>query len=216
MDRILHTYFRSSASYRVRIALNLKEIDARHVFVHLNRTGGEQFASEFTALNPQALVPVLSDGGGPIGQSLAIMEYLEEKYPNPPLLPVGLEDRAFVRQVASAIACDIHPLNNLRVLKYLGDPLALSDEARKRWAQHWIELGLGALEAMLSGSTRAGPFCLGDTPTMADCCLVPQVFSARRFDVDLSRYPKIVTIDEACQSLAAFAQAHPFRQPDSE
>jgi maleylpyruvate isomerase len=216
LDQVLHTYFRSSASYRVRIALNLKGIEARHVCVHLNRNGGEQFGAEFTALNPQALVPVFSEGGAHIGQSLAIMEYLEEKYPRPPLLPVSLDDRAFVRQVASSIACDIHPLNNLRVLKYLTNPLALSNEAKNAWARHWIELGLDALEAMLSRSTRTGVFCFGDAPTMADCCLVPQMFSARRFELDLSHFPKLLAIDAACQTLPAFAQAHPSRQSDSE
>jgi maleylpyruvate isomerase len=216
MERVLHTYFRSSASYRVRIALNLKRLEARHVPVHLNRNGGEQFSADFRAVNPQALVPVLSEGDLHLSQSLAILEYLEEKYPFPALLPESLEDRAFVRQVCLSIACDIHPLNNLRVLKYLTGTLGASEEAKAQWARHWIDLGLQAVESELSRSTRSGTFCLGNSPTIADCCIVPQIFSAQRFGVDLSPFPRLMSIDASCQILPAFANAHPARQPDAE
>lgn len=215
MDRVLHTYFRSSAAYRVRIALNLKGLTAQHVFVHLNRHGGEQFSDAFRALNPQALVPVLSDGGVQISQSLAIMEYLDEAYPAMPLLPKRLADRAFVRQLSLGIACDIHPLNNLRVLKYLTTTLGVSEDAKSGWIHHWIALGLQAVEAELArrpGST----FCVGDAPTMADCCLVPQVFSAQRFNVDLSGFPLVMRVFANCQALPAFADAQPSRQSDAE
>jgi maleylpyruvate isomerase len=215
-ERILHNYFRSSASYRVRIALNLKGLDYRYVSVHLNRNGGEQFSAEFKALNPHGLVPVLSEPGVQLTQSLAIMEYLDEKYPQKPLLPASPEDRAQVRQLALAVACDIHPLNNLRVLKYLKGTLGVSEEAKNGWIQHWIGLGFSALEAELARSTRRGAFCFGDTPTIADCCLVPQIYNAQRFNVDMAAYPTLMAIDRACQELPAFADAHPSRQIDSE
>jgi len=215
-ERVLHNYFRSSASYRVRIALNLKGLDYRYVPVHLNRNGGEQFSAEFKALNPHALVPVFAEPGVQLTQSLAILEYLDEKYPQAPLLPASVEDRAYVRQLALAVACEIHPLNNLRVLKYLSGTLGVSDAAKNDWVQHWIRLGLAALEAELARSPRRGVFCFGDTPTIADCCLVPQLFNAQRFNVDLGDYPTLAAIDRACQALPAFAQAHPARQPDSE
>lgn len=215
MDRVLHTYFRSSAAYRVRIALNLKGLTAQHVFVHLNRHGGEQFSDAFRALNPQALVPVLSDAGVRISQSLAIMEYLDEAYPALPLLPKGLADRAFARQLSLGIACDVHPLNNLRVLKYLTTTLGVSEDAKSGWIHHWIALGLQAVEAELS-RRPASAFCVGDAPTMADCCLVPQVFSAQRFNVDLSPFPRVMQVFANCQALPAFADAQPSRQPDAE
>lgn len=215
-ERVLHNYFRSSSSYRVRIALNLKGLDYQYVPVHLNRNGGEQFSAEFKQLNPQALVPVLSESGVQLSQSLAILEYLEEKYPQVPLLPATPEDRAYVRQLALAIACEIHPLNNLRVLKYLTGPLGLDEQAKNGWIHHWITLGLSALEEELTKSPKRGSFCLGDTPTLADCCLVPQLFNAQRFNVDLSAYPTLVAIDRACQALPAFQNAHPARQIDSE
>jgi len=211
----LHTYFRSSASYRVRIALNLKGLDAKHVPVHLTRDGGEQFNAEFRALNPQALVPVFADGAVVLSQSLAIIEYLDERHPTPPLLPASIEGRARGRQVALAIACDIHPLNNLRVLKYLGGTLGTSEDAKNDWVKHWIGLGFQALEAELSRS-REGPFCVGAQPTIADCCLVPQLFNAQRFGVDLSPYPTLTSIDAACAALPAFAEAHPAVQPDAQ
>ena len=215
MSGVLHTYFRSSASYRVRIALNLKGLEAEHVPVHLNRGGGEQFGAGFRALNPQALVPVWSDGALVLTQSLAIMEYLDERYPAPPLLPATPGDRARVREIALAIACDIHPLNNLRVLKYLTGSLGAPEDAKNAWVRHWIGLGLQALEARLAAQ-RSGPFCFGDQPTMADCCLVPQLFNAQRFGVDLGPYPTLRSIDAACAALPAFANAHPAVQPDAE
>jgi maleylpyruvate isomerase len=214
--RVLHNYFRSSSSYRVRIALNLKGLPYEYVPVHLNRDGGQQFRPEFKALNPQGLVPVLSEDGINIGQSLAILEYLEEKYPAVPLLPVSIEDRAYVRQLALAVACEIHPLNNLRVLKFLTGGLELSEEAKMKWIGHWTELGLSALEQELACSAKRGRFCFGDEPTIADCCLVPQLFNALRFGIDLAPYPTLVKIGEECSQLSAFEQAHPARQPDSE
>ncbi len=216
MDRILHTYFRSSASYRVRIALHLKGLQATHIPVHLVRDGGEQLQPAFRALNPLALVPVFSEDGMRVSQSLAILEYLEEKYPGTPLLPPGLADRAHVRQLALVIACEIHPLNNLRVLKYLTGTLGVADAAKSDWIKHWIAQGFEALEAELAAAGNTGGFCFGDTPTMADCCLVPQVFNARRFDVDLSPYPTLLTIDERCAALPAFQQAHPSAQADAQ
>jgi maleylpyruvate isomerase len=214
LERTLHTYFRSSASYRVRIALNLKGLDARHAFVHLNRGGGEQFSDAFRALSPQALVPVYSEGAVTLSQSLAIIEYLDEKNPTPPLLPPTIEGRARARQIALAVACDIHPINNLRVLKYLTGTLGVSDEAKNGWVKHWIGLGLAALEAELAPG--AGSFCAGEQPTIADCCLVPQLFNAQRFGVDLSAYPTLLRIDAACQALPAFRDAHPALQPDAQ
>jgi len=216
MERVLHTYFRSSASYRVRIALNLKGLQARHVPVHLTRAGGEQFSDAHRKLNPLALVPVLTDGDLRLSQSLAILEYLDERYPSPPLLPASIEGRARARQLASMIACEIHPLNNLRVLKYLTGKLGLPDEAKGEWIAHWIHLGFEAFEAELRSSTSGGRFCVGDSPTIADCCLVPQVFNAQRFHVDLSAYPTLLAVHQACEALPAFQAAHPARQPDAE
>ncbi|WP_028603450.1 maleylacetoacetate isomerase [Ottowia thiooxydans] len=215
MTRILHTYFRSSAAYRVRIAMNLKGLAAEQVFVHLTRNGGEQFTEAFRALNPQGLVPVLLDDGVTVSQSLAIMEYLDEAYPDRPLLPKAVGDRAFVRQLSLGIACDIHPLNNLRVLKYLTTTLGVDEAAKSAWIANWITQGLEAVEAELV-RRPASAFCLGDTPTMADCCLVPQVFSAQRFNVDLSHCPTVLQVYANCQALPAFADAQPSRQPDAE
>jgi maleylpyruvate isomerase len=215
-QRVLHNYFRSSSSYRVRIALHLKGLPYEYAAVHLNRDGGEQLQPAFRTLNPQALVPVLSENGIDISQSLAILEYLEEKYPQVPLLPESIEDRAHVRQLSLAVACEIHPLNNLRVLKFLTGRLGLSDDAKNTWIRHWIETGLSALEAELARSPRRGKFCFGDTPTFADICLVPQIFNAQRFNVDLGNYPTLLAIDAECQKRPAFQDAHPARQPDSE
>ena len=216
MPRTLHNYFRSSSAYRVRIALNLKALPFDYVAVHLNRNGGEQFSPAYAALNPQRLVPVLSEEGIDISQSLAIMEYLEERYPQAPLLPQSPADRAYVRQLALSMACDIHPLANLRVLKYLTGPLALSEAAKNAWIAHWTTTGLAALEAEIARAPQRGRFCFGDAPTMADCCLVPQLFNAQRFGIDLAPYPMLRAIDAECQLLPAFAQAHPGVQPDSE
>ncbi|MYM81884.1 maleylacetoacetate isomerase [Duganella sp. FT50W] len=215
-ERVLHNYFRSSSAYRVRIALNLKGLAYEYVPVHLNRNGGEQFGAPFVALNPQRLVPVLSEQGVNLSQSLAIMEYLEEQYPLPALLPASPADRAYVRQLSLAMACDIHPLNNLRVLKYISGAMGQSDEARQAWIAHWTKAGLDALEQELARAPQRGRFCFGDTPTMADCCLVPQLFNAQRFNIDLAPYPTLRAIDAECQKLAAFAQAHPAHQPDAE
>jgi len=213
---VLHNYFRSSAAYRVRIAMNLKDLDYEYLSVHLTREGGMQFKDSYTALNPQQLVPLLDDDGFQLSQSLAIIEYLDEKYPAIRLLPDSLQGRARVRQLTLAIACDIHPLQNLRVLKYLTGKLALAEENKAEWIKNWLELGLAALEADLARAPTRGKFCFGDTPTMADCALVPQLFSAARFNVDMQPYPTLRSIYEACEALPAIAAAHPARQPDSE
>ncbi len=210
----LHSYFRSSASYRVRIALNLKGLAFDYAPVHLARDGGEQFLPDFRSLNPQALVPVLEDGDDRLTQSLAIIEYLDERHPDPPLLPAAPAARARVRALAQAIACDLHPLNNLRVLRYLAGELALPDAARTGWYRHWVAVGLDALEARLAGEAAAGPFCHGDRPGLADCCLVPQLYNARRFACDLSGYPTLLAIEERCRTLDAFRRAAPEEQPD--
>jgi len=213
---VLHNYFRSSAAYRVRIAMNLKGLDYDYLSVHLTREGGMQFKESYTSLNPQQLVPLLDDEGFHVSQSLAIIEYLDEKYPATRLLPDSLQGRARVRQLTLAIACDIHPLQNLRVLKYLTGKLGITEDDKAEWIKHWIELGLSALEADLANSPTRGKFCFGDTPTMADCALVPQMFSAARFNVDTQVYPTLRAIYEVCEAVPAIAAAHPARQPDSE
>lgn len=208
----LFGYFRSSAAYRVRIALNLKDIEAEHAFVHLRK--GEQAAPDYAALNPQHLVPTLVDGDAVLTQSLAIIEYLDETHPEPPLLPADPAGRARVRSIAQAIACDIHPINNLRVLKYLVGPMGVTEEEKDEWYRHWIAVGLGAVERMLAAGT--GRFCHGDAPGLADACLVPQVFNAERFGCDLTAFPTVTRITAACRALPAFAAAEPERQPDAE
>jgi maleylpyruvate isomerase len=175
-----------------------------------------QFKDSYTALNPQQLVPLLDDDGFQLSQSLAIIEYLDEKFPAIRLLPDSLQGRARVRQLTLAIACDIHPLQNLRVLKYLTGKLDLTEDDKAEWIKHWLELGLTALEADLARAPTRGKFCFGDTPTVADCALVPQLFSAARFNVDTQPYPTLRSIYEACEALPEFAAAHPARQPDSE
>ena len=212
----LYTFFRSSASYRVRIALNLKGLDYEQAPIHLRRGGGEQLKQAYKAINPQALVPALEDEGRIFSQSLAIIEYLEECYPKPPLLPSDAAERAFVRSMALLIACEVHPIQNLRVLSHLKNDHKQSDEDTTRWARHWINLGLSALEQMIISVTKQGDFCFGQTPTMADLCLVPQLGNARRFGVDLSAYPKLLAIEATCMSLSAFADAAPANQPDAE
>lgn len=212
----LHTYFRSSAAYRVRIALALKGLAYDSLPVHLLRDGGEQHGSRYRAVNPAGLVPALQDGETLVTQSLAIIEYLEERHPAPPLLPVDAAGRARVRALALDVACDIHPLNNLRVLQYLGGPLQQGEDARNDWARHWMRLGLSALEQALARSAHTGLCCHGDAPTLADCCLVPQAFNARRFGLELSDWPTLARIVAHCEALDAFAAAHPARQPDAQ
>jgi maleylpyruvate isomerase len=205
---ILYGYSMSSAAYRVRIALALKGIDVTTVTKQLRR--GEHRLKDYLQVNPQGMVPALAlDDRQVLTQSLAIIEYLDEVHPRPPLLPASPVDRARVRGMSQIIACDIHPLNNMRVLQYLEGPLAQTPSIRDGWYRHWIEAGFAALEDMLGRDPARGRFCHGESPTLADVCLVPQVFNARRFSVDLSAYPRIVAIDAACRELAAFASAAP-------
>jgi maleylacetoacetate isomerase len=211
----LYTFFRSSASYRVRIALNLKGLAADALPVHLSKNGGEQHAPDFQALNPQQLVPVLVDDPLVLTQSLAILDYLDETRPAIPLLPADAAGRARVRALSQMIACDIHPLNNLRVLQYLTDKLKLDTAQKNAWYQHWVALGLEALETRLAREPDTGRFCHGDTPGMADCCLAPQIYNAQRFDCDLSAYPTVMRIYGACMELEAFQAASPGRQSDA-
>ena len=213
----LYTYFRSSAAYRVRIALGLKGIEYQSVAVHLVKEGGQHRKPAYLAVNPAGLVPALeTDDGTLLTQSLAIIEYLDECHPEPPLLPGSALDRARIRGIAQAVACDIHPVNNLRVLKYLQGPLGVSDEQKNAWYRHWVEQGLATVEAMLLQASRRGRFCHGDTPTLADCCLVPQVYNARRFDCRLDDLPTVTAIADACEALPAFQAAAPAVQPDAE
>jgi maleylpyruvate isomerase len=212
----LYGYFRSSAAYRVRIALNWKNLPHELAFVHLTRGGGEQFAAAYTALNAQQLVPTLQDGDLALTQSLAIIEYLDEKYPNPPLLAGKAADRARIRALALAVACEIHPLNNLRVLRYLTGTLGLSEDAKNQWYRHWVATGLQALEQKLAGEKATGRFCHGDRVTLADVCLVPQLANARRFSIALDPYPALQRIEANCLALEAFSKAAPQNQPDSE
>jgi maleylacetoacetate isomerase len=211
----LYDYFRSSAAYRVRIALNLKRLAPERAFVHLRR--GAQRADWYLALNPQGLVPVLeTDGGDVLTQSLAIIEWLDEMHPAPPLLPADAAGRARVRALALAIACDIHPLNNARVLNYLTATLGVTDAQRDGWYRYWCDVGLEALETRLARESSTGAFCHGSSPTLADICLVPQLANARRVNLDLSPYPTLNRIDAACAAVAAFADAAPAKQPDAE
>ena len=212
----LYSYFRSSAAYRVRIALNIKGLSFQQDAIDLLKNGGEQFGADYASINPQRLVPALDDAGFLHTQSLAIMEYLDETYPTPPLLPSDARERSRVRSIAMAIACDIHPLSNLRTLRYLKRELGASSEQRDAWHRHWNMLGMTALEARLSHEVPTGPFCHGDTPTMADCCLVPQIHNARRLDCDLAVFPTLNAIAARCEALPAFAQAAPEAQPDAQ
>jgi maleylpyruvate isomerase len=210
---ILYDYFRSSAAYRVRIALNLKGLTAERRFIHLRK--GEQRAPEYLDLNPQGLVPMLVVDDRRLTQSLAIIEYLDEKHPAPPLLPKPAEHRAWVRAVALSIACDIHPLNNLRVLKYLGKEFQIDEPRRDDWYRHWVAEGFTALEAQLS-ERSGGQYCFGNTPTLADVCLVPQVANAHRVNVPMEPFPRIVAVNDACLRLPAFDRARPENNPDAE
>jgi maleylpyruvate isomerase len=209
---ILHDYFRSSAAFRVRIALNLKGLTPERRFVQL--LNGEQRSAAYLAMNPQGLVPLLEDAGRAMPQSLAIIEYLDETHPEPPLLPAAPADRAWVRAFAQIAACDMHPLNNLRVLNFLRDEFQQDDAARHRWYHHWIREGFVAMEAMLAARAVASPLCFGSTPTLADICLIPQVANAMRFKCPMEDYPLIRGINEHALKHPAFDAAQPSKQPD--
>jgi maleylacetoacetate isomerase len=210
----LYGYFRSSAAYRVRIALNLKRLEAEHVFVHLRKN--EQRAENYLARNAAGLVPLLEHEGHAISQSLAIIEYLDEIAPLPALLPRNPVDRAYARAIALDVACDIHPLNNLRVLRYLQSDFQADQRSQDRWYRHWIAEGFSALEARLSRDHRTGAFCLGSQPTIADVCLVPQVYNAERLKCDLTPYPTLVRIAANARALPEFRGAAPEHQADAE
>jgi maleylpyruvate isomerase len=212
----LYTYFRSSAAYRVRIALNLKGLKYEAVPVHLLRGGGEQLQANYIKMNPSGLVPTFQDDYITLTQSMAILEYLEDEYPQVPLMPRDAAGRARVRELAQIVACDIHPVNNLRVLRYLVHELGLSDEAKTQWYRHWLVGGLDVLEKHLARDPSAGPLCHGYLPTIADCFLVPQVFNAQRQGIDIAAYPNIARINAACAEIPAFVAAHPSNQPDAE
>ncbi|ODS64128.1 MULTISPECIES: maleylacetoacetate isomerase [unclassified Arenimonas] len=211
----LYSYWRSSAAYRVRIALNLKGLPYETVPVHLARDGGEQHKPPFSDLNPQELVPVLLHGNRILRQSMAIMEYLDETWPNAPLMPATARDRQRVRALAQVIACDIHPLNNLRVLQFFEHTWNVPQAEREAWVRHWIQAGFEALETTLCDNPSTGTYCDGEVPTMADCCLVPQVYNASRFGVDMAPYRTLRRINEACLALEAFDAARPENQPDA-
>ena len=210
----LYTYFRSSTAFRVRIAMNLKGLQYEPRFVHLAK--GEHHGADFAAVNPQALLPTLEDAGARLNQSLAIIEYLEETHPQPALLPQDPAGRARVRSLSLLTACEIHPLSNLRVLQHLRKDLGLGEDQVTAWCRHWIADGLAKLEAELAGDARTGKYSHGDSPSMADCCLVPQVFSARRFGNELAPYATVMRIFDACMKVDAFERAQPSRQPDAE
>lgn len=208
-------YFRSSAAFRVRIALNLKGIKVEHASRHLRK--GEQSAPDYVAINPQKLVPALVlDSGAVLTQSLAIMEYLEETHPEPALLPRDPVGRARVRALSLIVSADIHPIQNLRVMGYLREKFGQTEESAFAWSRHWIETGFDAYEATLSSDPGTGTFSHGNSPTMADMCLVPQVFNAARFKVDMKRYPTVQRIYDACMKHPAFDAAQPSKQPDAE
>ena len=211
----LYSYWRSSAAYRVRIALNLKKLSYEIVSVNLLDDGGQQRTPEYRKVNPQAMVPTLMHGYRSLRQSLAIIEYVDETWPDPPLLPATARDRARARAIAQAIACDIHPLNNLRVLQYLEREWSVPLPERENWIRHWICEGLAAVETLLAEHLSTGTYCDGEQPGVPDCCLVPQVFNARRFSVDMDAYPTIQRIYDACMQLPEFDAARPEHQPDA-
>lgn len=210
----LYSYWRSSAAYRVRLALNLKQLEYETVSVSLLPGESEHRQEAYRARNPQMLVPFLEDGDFSTAQSQAILEYLEEAYPDPALLPEGKEARAAVRSFCNSISCDIHPLNNLRVLLYLKEEFGVSDEQRDVWYAHWIHEGFRSAEMTAMEHADSGPFVFGESATLADTCLIPQIYNARRFNVPLDDYSRLVAIDEHCSSLPAFADALPENQPD--
>jgi maleylacetoacetate isomerase len=210
----LYGFFRSSAAFRVRIALNLKKLDYETAAIHLRRN--HQTRPDYLRVNPQGLVPTLQDGDRTLIQSLAIIEYLDEVYPEPPLLPKHPADRARVRALAEIVACDIHPINNLRVLRYVTHSLGHDEAAIAAWYNHWIDAGFRAFEGLLADDPRTGSFCFGDTPGLADITLVPQVVNAERYRLDLAPYPTITRVFENCMKLEPFVAAHPDRQPDRE
>lgn len=210
----LYSYYRSSAAYRVRIALNLKGIPYEYKSIHLLKNGGEQHSQAYHELNPMGLVPTLVDGDTILSQSIAIIEYLDEEYPETnSLFPIEPAARAHVRELSQAIACDVHPINNLRVLKYLKHKLDVDDTQKNEWYSHWIKLGFDAFEQYLIKTS--GDFCVGDQITLADCCLVPQVYNALRFKIKLDTYPLIQQVYENCMQLSEFTKATPENQPDA-
>lgn len=212
----LYSYFRSSAAYRVRIALNIKGLQYDYVAKHLLKNGGEHKQADYLALNPQGFVPALEHEGALLTQSLAIVEYLDEAFPQPPLLPVKPTDRAIVRAMSLLIACDIHPLNNLRVLNYLKSPLGQDSGAIGEWYKHWIAEGFIALEQLIARHSADGRYCFGGAVTLADVLLVPQVANSRRYRMDLSSYPALKRVAEHLEALPAFVAAQPEKQPDAE
>jgi len=213
---VLYGYWRSSSSYRVRMALNLKGIAYTQRFVHLVRDGGQQHAADYRSLNPQGQVPTLVHGDRVLTQSPAILEYIEETFADPALLPGDAEGRARVRALAAVIACDTHPVNNLRVLKYLTGTLGVDEAGKLEWYRHWVAAGLDAFETLLAGSEATGDCCHGDQPSLADCCLLPQVYNARRFGCDESGWPKVRRICAYLETIAAIDSAAPEKQPDAE
>lgn len=216
----LYGYWRSTAAYRVRIALNIKQVAYSQESIHLVKEGGEQHKDEYKKLNPQALVPTIVDGGVAIGQSMAILEYLEEKYRIPALLPEGLIERSLTRQLCQVIACDLHPLNNLRVLQYLSNQFKIEESQKSKWYHHWLAIGFDAFERLLeqnesNGHVVDGKYCMGRELSMADVCLIPQIYNANRFDFSLDAYPRIKKINQNCLELTRFQDAIPENQPDA-
>lgn len=214
----LYSYWRSSTSYKVRIALNIKQIDYDILPVHLVQDGGRQHSDDYKILNPMAAVPTLVDNGHNITQSNAILEYLEEQYPGIPLLPSEINARAFVRQIMNVVSCDIHPVNNLRVLQTLSNDLNVNDDDRKKWYHKWIKDGFAALEVMIKNSPyyQDNGFCAGEAPGFAECTLIPQIYNARRFNVDMTPYKVLEKIEAHCLTLGSFINAAPENQPDAE
>ncbi len=211
----LYSYWRSSACYRVRIALNLKGLPFQTMPVHLVRNGGEQHSEAFKVLNPQEMIPVLMHGGRMLRQSMAIIDYLDEIWTTNLLVPSSARDRQRVRAISEMIACDIHPLGNLRVMQYLETQFGADQEKRDEWSRHWVRVGFDAVEKVLQDNPSTGAYCEGDVPTLADCCLVPQAYNAVRFGIDLAEFPLIKRINNTCLELPAFDNARPEKQPDA-